>query len=178
MNTLWMLQQDASRGDQVRDAVVGALGAMSMGLITLVTLASLMGLVLVSLAVAPTLTARAGTAYRLRPFVSFIAGLGAWGAILFLLAAAHKAPPLFLMVSSVSTIAGILAFEATGEALGRKLFLVAGRDATRLGHVLLGWPAYAFACLVPVVGWFVVLPFGLIQGLGSTIVGCLTREDV
>jgi hypothetical protein len=92
--------------------------------------------------------------------------------------AAEHAKPWNLPVAALIVTALLVSLCASSEALGRRLALLAGRDSSRVSHLVWGWVTLALASMVPVVGWFIVLPVAVILGLGATLVGLLRRDEL
>ena len=60
---------------------------------------------------------------------------------------------------------GVAAEHAQATARSRRL--------ARASHLASGWLVFAFGALFPVLGWFVILPWVSLSGLGSVLVGML-----
>ena len=54
---------------------------------------------------------------------------------------------------------------------GRRLFWACGKEGSRASHLASGWLVFSFGDLFPVLGWFVILPYVSLSGLGSVVVG-------
>ena len=137
---------------------------------------SLLGILFLTLAIAPGATQRFSTALRERNLLSFFAGIpvlaafGLGGALL----QSHPAPSFLLLI--VFGIVLLLAFAAAAEDIGRRLFWATGKEGSRAAHLAAGWIVFAFGALFPVVGWFLVLPYVSLSGLGSLVVSfCCPR---
>jgi hypothetical protein len=174
MNDSVMMMQES----KVEAAVVGVAQAIGMTLVGLCLIAAMAGLMVLVLAVAPNLTHRVTGALRMRGPVSFLIGIGvalilavSWG--LF-----QHVPGVNVLVAAVALVAYILALEASSEALGRKLALIAGKDTSRVSQVFWGWVTLAFASCVPIVGWFVILPYSIVSGMGAVLVGFFSRDEL
>jgi hypothetical protein len=67
----------------------------------------------------------------------------------------------------------ILALAAAAEDIGRRLYWACGKEGSRASHLASGWLVFAFGACFPVLGWFVILPYVSLSGLGSVLVGML-----
>jgi hypothetical protein len=131
----------------------------------------------VVVALAPALTSRMAYAMRSRSAVCLLAGLGATFIVILGAAVLQAAPALAALWLTLGLVLAVLGFASTAENLGRKIYLVAGKDVSRVTHILVGWPVYFFASMVPVIGWFLIFPYGLVAGVGSIFVGLFVREE-
>lgn len=77
----------------------------------------------------------------------------------------------FLMLVG-GALAALLGATAVSEDLGHRALLLAGREGTRAGRILVGVPLAIYASCFPVLGWFVVLPILFLTGFGAAIVAC------
>lgn len=170
-----MIVQDASPPDASGAMVVNLMAGTVVWFGGAVAVGAL--LLLVS-ALAPNITHRAGYCLRTRSALSFAIGLVAAGLLFLAAVVGHRVPPVAVGVLALSIVGSALAFEASSEALGRKVAILAGRDGSRVSHLLWGWFALILAGGIPYIGWFVVLPCGLVAGLGATILGFFVREEV
>jgi hypothetical protein len=135
-------------------------------------------LLLMVTALAPNITHRAGYCLRTRGLLSFLVGLGSTGVLLVGGAVGQHVPALAVIVLALSAVALIVALVASSEALGRKLAMLAGRDGSRVSHLIWGWFTFVLAGGIPFVGWFVILPYGIIAGMGAAILGFFVREEL
>jgi hypothetical protein len=62
---------------------------------------------------------------------------------------------------------------AAAEDIGRRLFWACGKEGSRASHLASGWLVFAFGACFPVLGWFVILPYVSLSGLGSVVMGML-----
>lgn len=149
----------------------------SLGVAVLLTF-SLLGILFLALAIAPGATQRFSSALRDRNLLSFFAGIPVI-AVFGLSAAAlrnHPAPAFVLLI--LFGIALVLAFAAAAEDLGRRIFWACGKEGSRASHLAVGWIVFAFGALFPIVGWFLVLPYVSLSGLGSLVVSLWTPRPV
>lgn len=126
---------------------------------------------------APNILARSAAAVRHHPVISPLAGLGI-GGLLFLGIALGKKAPLLGAICLFDLVAfGLCGLVPFCEDLGRRIWWLRGREGSRVGHLVTGWPVFFTASCVPFLGWFLILPFGVLTGLGSLLVGAFTRPD-
>jgi hypothetical protein len=137
---------------------------------------SLLGILYMTLVVSPNLTQRCSTALRERNFLSFLAGVPVTGVALLLAAVLHKAPALLAILATGFGVTLILAYAAASEDIGRRLFWACGKEGSRSTHLAAGWLIFAFGALFPVIGWFVILPYVSLSGLGSLVVGTFSSR--
>jgi hypothetical protein len=132
---------------------------------------SLLGILYMTLVVAPNATQRLSSALRDRNVLSFFAGIpvvGFFGATTMIFHKAHLLAAANLLVFAVLLI---LAYAAAAEDIGRRLFWACGKEGSRASHLASGWLVFAFGACFPVLGWFVILPYVSLSGLGSVVVG-------
>jgi len=138
---------------------------------------SLLGILYMTLVVAPNLTQRCSTALRERNFLSFLAGLPVALVSAFLMGVTHKAPVLVSLIAMAFGVTLILAFASAAEDIGRRLYWACGKEGSRASHLASGWLVFAFGALFPVIGWFVILPYVSLSGLGSLVVGAFSSRS-
>lgn len=145
-------------------------GALGMALIV-----SLLGILYMTMVVAPNATQRFTGALRERNIRSFLFGIPVAGGYTLAAAAVHKVPALFTLVGLAFGVSLVLAYAATAEDIGRRLFWACGKEGTRASHLAAGWLVFAFGSLFPVIGWFVIFPYVSLSGLGALLVGAFSR---
>jgi hypothetical protein len=159
-----------------RQAFFGmAFAFFSLGVAVLLIF-SLLGILFLTLAIAPGATQRFSSALRERNLLSFFAGIPVLAAFGFggALLRNHPAPSFVLLILFGITL--LLAFAAAAEDIGRRLYWATGKEGSRAAHLAAGWIVFAFGALFPIVGWFLVLPYVSLSGLGSLVVGfCCPR---
>ena len=177
MNLLMLIQDAVTQPTPEQNLLQAQTGFFGLGFAVLASLAItavLGGLFLLTMVVAPDLTARCSGALRQRNMTSFAAG----GAILITMLLAGivvKAVPILAIPWVITgTVLYLLGMTAASEDVGRRLFWTCGRDGNRALHVMSGWVVCALACCVPVIGWFVIAPYLILSGAGSLIVGVFT----
>lgn len=139
--------------------------------------AALLGLLTMTMVVAPGITSRCTAALRERNFLSFLAGALLLAVFLVVGHVGQKFPPIGLAAASGFTVLLLLGLSAAAEDLGRRLAWVSGREGTRASHLVRGWLIFAASACVPVIGWFIVLPYVALSGLGSVLVATFSRGE-
>jgi hypothetical protein len=149
-----------------------AAGTVVFGTISGVAMiVSLLGILYMTLVIAPNATQRFSGALRERNFLSFFAGIPVFGVFAFLGAATQGAPVLQALIGVLFGVLLIMAYAAAAEDIGRRLYWACGKEGHRASHLATGWMVFAFGALFPVLGWFVILPYVSLSGLGSVVVG-------
>jgi hypothetical protein len=134
---------------------------------------SLLGILYMTMVVAPTVTQRLSGALRERNVLSFFAGLPVVGLFSVTGAITHRHPALSALNAVAFGVVLILAFASAAEDIGRRLYWACGKDGSRASHLASGWLVFAFGALFPILGWFVILPWVSLSGMGSILVGLL-----
>jgi hypothetical protein len=145
-------------------------GALGVALIV-----SLLGILYMTLVVAPNATQRFTGALRERNLRSFLVGVPVAGVFGLAGAAVHSVPALFSLVALAFGVSLVLAYAAAAEDIGRRLYWSCGKEGSRAAHLAAGWLVFAFGSLFPVVGWFVIFPYVSLSGLGSLPLGAFAR---
>jgi hypothetical protein len=135
------------------------------------TIVSLLGILFMTIVIAPNATQRFSGALREHNIKSFFVGLVAFAGMFGMLAVTHGTPPLQALLSTLFGVAIIPAFAAGSEDIGRRLYWACGKEGTRAAHLSSGWLVFAFGSLFPVIGWFLIFPYVTLSGLGSLLVG-------
>jgi hypothetical protein len=179
MHFILMIQQAAQNPvtpDQLQQASFGFYGLGSILMISIAVLAVAGALHLLTMVVAPDLTARSCNALRQRSFLSFAAGGGIAIAMLLGGALCKALPVLGIPWALMATLLGTLGLAAASEDLGRRLFWTCGGEGNRATHILSGWAVMGLASSVPFLGWFVIAPYLVLSGVGSIVVGMVTAR--
>jgi hypothetical protein len=177
MNLLMLIQDAVTQPTPEQNLLQAQTGFFGLGFVVIASLAAtavLGGLFLMTMVVAPDLTARCSGALRHRNLTSFATGGAILIAMLLAGAVCKALPILAIPWVIVATVLYLVGVTAASEDVGRRLFWACGRDGNRALHVISGWTVCALACCVPVVGWFVVAPYLVLSGAGSLIVGFFT----
>lgn len=173
METMMLSLQEGERLHDAQRAFFSAgAGVFAFGFGTAL-IVSLLGILYMTIVVAPNLTQRCSSALRERNFLSFLAGVPVALVSAFLVAVTHKAPALSALFATAFGVTLILAYAAAAEDIGRRLYWACGKEGSRAAHLASGWLIFAFGALFPVIGWFVILPYVSLSGLGSLVVGTL-----
>lgn len=175
MSLLAMVEDQHVTIQQVHDTAVfffWAAGAL-VSTVTLVT--ALLGLLTLTMVVAPGVTARSTGALREHNFVSFFAGAATFAVFGILAIIGSKVHVLGFAAVSGFTVLALVGLAAASEDVGRRLTWICGREGSRARHLAVGWLVIAAAGCVPVIGWFIVLPYAILSGLGSITVGAFSR---
>ncbi len=165
---------DPSKLEDARQAFFSA-GAGAFGVAVGITLiVSLLGILYMTIVIAPNLTQRFSSALRERNILSFLAGLPVFAGFLGLGAlAGHCCRPLGGLVALVFLVTLILGYAAAAEDIGRRLFWACGKEGSRATHLASGWLVFAFGSLFPLIGWFLIFPYVSISGMGALLVGTI-----
>lgn len=174
MNTILL----ASLAPDSREAFYSA-GALAFGYLGLTAFfVSLLGILYMTLVVAPNLTQRFTGALRQRNIRSFLVGLpvaglglGA-GAVL-----THAAPAIGAAWGLGFLVLLVLGYAAAAEDIGRRLYWACGKEGSRAAHLAAGWLVFMFGSLFPILGWFLIFPYVSLSGLGSIVVGAFTSRS-
>lgn len=142
--------------------VVGAAGIVS-----------LLGILYMTMVVAPNATQRLSGALRERNILSFFAGIPVVGFFGIAGAIVQRSQALSVLNLVAFGVVLILAFAAAAEDIGRRLYWACGKDGSRASHLASGWLVFAFGAAFPILGWFVILPWVSLSGLGSVLVGLM-----
>lgn len=146
-----------------------------MGSAFLVT--ALLGMLFMTVVVAPNLTQRFSTTLRERNIVSAAVGLPVFIGFSVLTALGGAlTPALGAVVGLAFVITILVGLAAAAEDIGRRLYWACGREGTRASHLAAGWLIVATGALFPVIGWFLILPWVTLSGLGSIVVGTFRRS--
>ena len=164
---------DASNAQQVQTMFynVGTLAAAYF--VGVIGIVSLLGILYMTMVVAPNATQRISGALRERNVASFFAGIPVLGLFGLITAIVHKAQVLVAVNLLVFGVLLIVALAAAAEDIGRRLYWACGKEGSRASHLAAGWLVFAFGASFPVLGWFVILPYVSLSGLGSVVVGML-----
>jgi len=141
-----------------------------------VSILSYLGILYMTMVVAPNVTQRFSGALRERNVRSFFVGLPVTGSFLLLTALFQQAPILMAVTVLLGGVISVLGLAAASEDIGRRLHWACGKEGTRASHLASGWLVFAFASCVPVLGWFVIFPYVFFSGVGSVVVGAFSRR--
>ena len=131
--------------------------------------AFLLGFLVLLQSCAPDLIGRAHSVLRERPLASFATGIAVTAGLLLTAVLGRKFPPAFAFAAGAFAVLAILGLAVTAENLGRRIAWISGREASRLSNLALGWLVFFGAACIPYAGWLLVLPWGVLCGLGSLV---------
>ncbi len=137
---------------------------------------SLLGILYMTMVVAPNATQRLSGALRERNVLSFFAGIPVLGFFTVTGAVTKHHPALEALNGVTFGVVLILSFAAAAEDIGRRLYWACGKEGSRASHLASGWLVFAFGALFPILGWFVILPWVSLSGMGSVLVGLLPQR--
>lgn len=177
MSMLATIQTQPATVDTLHQTAMWFFWTGGVAITTVVSIGALLGLLTMTMVAAPGLTSRCAGALRQHGFLSFLAGAGMIGVFVVLGKVAERVPAVGL--AAICGFGALLVFglAATAEDIGRRLAWVCGREGSRVSHLITGWLIFAAAICVPIVGWFIVLPYGALSGVGSILVAPFTRSD-
>ena len=135
---------------------------------------ALLGMLFMTMVVAPGLTQRFSTTLRERNAKSFFMGIPVilgLGTLTALGAAVNPGLGAVALMGSVVTL--LVGLAAAAEDVGRRLYWTCGKEGSRASHLAAGWLIVATGMLFPIVGWFLILPWVVSSGLGSIVLGTL-----
>lgn len=158
-------------GPDAQQAFYGVIFLAFAGVLGIGLIGSLLGILYMTLVVAPNATQRFAGSLRERNVRSFFCGLPVAGGFGLAGAVVAHTPALFALVALGFGIALVLAYAAAAEDIGRRLFWACGKDGSRATHLASGWLVFALGSLFPVIGWFLIFPYVSISGLGSLLLG-------
>jgi hypothetical protein len=170
MTTLALVDPDPQQ------AFYGVIFLVFAGVLGVALIGSLLGILYMTLVVAPNATQRFAGSLRERNLRSFFAGLPVAGGFGLAGAAVQNVPALAALVALGFGVALVLAYAAAAEDIGRRLFWACGKDGSRASHLGVGWLVFAFGSLFPVLGWFLIFPYVSVSGLGSLLLGAFNRS--
>lgn len=169
MNALMLAQETIQGLPKVEHDFYGMGTVVLLAISALILLGVAQAILLLVQVVAPGLSQRCAGAVKGRSFVSFLAGIPVMGIFLVLGAIGKKVEPVGLVTVLFFGFSSLLALAVTAEDIGRRLYWANGKEGSRIRHLMVGWPIFCLSSAVPVLGWWVILPYGMISGLGSIV---------
>lgn len=155
----------------------GLVAAATAVIVAVFVTAASMALLLLVAAVLPNLSERATLRFGRRHGICLMAGLGVGVLALLSVAVAKPLPLLSVAGLGLLTPLFVLGFGAAGEALGRRIFFLAGREGSRPLHLLVGWPCLVLAACIPGLGWAIGI-YAATAGMGSAVVALFSKDDL
>lgn len=173
MEAMMACLMEGPKPEEVQNMFMG-MGALAASYVVgFAGIISLLGILYMTMVVAPNATQRLSGALRDRNILSFFAGIPVVGFFGLTAAIVHKSHVLVVATLLAFSVILILAFAAAAEDIGRRLFWACGKEGSRAAHLASGWLVFALGACFPVLGWFVILPYVSLSGLGSVVVGAL-----
>ncbi len=179
MNALMLLLDATLEGpglEESQKAFYGTGFVAFAAILGVIAVVSFLGILTMAMVVAPNVTQRFSGALRERNVRSFFVGLPVSAGFSLLALLLHQAPVLVAATTLLYGVMVVLGLAAASEDIGRRLFWACGKEGTRASHLAAGWLVFASASCVPVLGWFVIFPYVALSGLGSVVVGGLSRK--
>ena len=173
MEAMMACLMDGPRPEEMQNLFMSMGAVAASYVVGFAGIVSLLGILYMTMVVAPNATQRLSGALRDRNVVSFFAGIPVLGFFGLTTVIVHKVQVLVAVNLLVFSVILILAFAAAAEDIGRRLYWACGKEGSRASHLAAGWLVFAFGALFPVLGWFVILPYVSLSGLGSVVVGSL-----
>jgi len=164
---------DGPKSEEVQNLFMNTGALAASYIVGFAGIVSLLGILFMTMVVAPNATQRLSGALRDRNVLSFFAGIPVAGFFGLMTAIFHKSQVLVAANLLAFSVILILAFAAAAEDIGRRLYWACGKEGSRASHLASGWLVFAFGACFPVLGWFVILPYVSLSGLGSVVVGSL-----
>src|SRR6516162_9929065 len=96
---------------------------------------SLLGILYMTMVVAPNATQRISGALRERNIASFLTGIPVLGLFGLTTAIVHKSQALVAINGLVFGVVLVLAFAAAAEDIGRRLYWACGKEGSRASHL-------------------------------------------
>lgn len=163
--------------EQVQQAFYGTGSVVFLFAAGTALIVSMLGILYMTLVVAPNLTQRFSGALRERNVLSFLAGIPVLLGFGGVVAVTHAVPAITAVTAVAFGVTLILAFASAAEDIGRRLWWACGKEGSRATHLAAGWLVFSFGSLVPVIGWFIILPYVSLSGLGSIVIGAFSRRE-
>jgi hypothetical protein len=154
------------------EGVVGVIGLVILGI-------CLIALMLVVAVLWPGLTRRARQNLEASPGKAFVVGLVNYvflGAIGLVLMNLGPIAAIGLLLGAALLVGTFLGLPAVAALIGARLHGLRERDATPWGEIVAGGLALDLAILVPVVGWFILLPALFLWSFGAAALALVSRQ--
>ncbi|MBI5367298.1 MAG: hypothetical protein HZA54_09690 [Planctomycetes bacterium] len=129
--------------------------------------ASFLALILLIAAVAPAASGRIAEEFRAGQTRCFLLGLVNAVFLTLLMVVTHG--KLAVLVFPALGFLLVLGLTGACDDLGRRVLALTRRDTDRLGRLAAGALVAFFASLVPVIGWFLILPYLALAGCGACV---------
>ncbi len=157
------------------EAAQGAAGILGLVLLGI----GLVALMLVTAALWPRFTLKARDNLETSPGKTFLVGLVNYlflGAIALVALNLGPAAVFGVGLGSLLLVGTFLGLPAAAILVGTRLYDLRERETTRWSEIIAGSVALYLAALLPVVGWFIVLPALCLWCFGTTALTLLNRN--
>lgn len=156
------------------NAAEGFFGAATLLVASVVFLATIGGLTVLTSLLFPNMARATSGAVRSRKLLSFLVGFLVCLVFTILLHVVHKAPPAVAALGAIGVVLSVAGLTGVAHAIGERVHASAEHPKSQTATMVAGWLVLGLACAVPFFGWFVVYPIALFFGTGSLIVGYFT----
>jgi hypothetical protein len=160
-------------GEPLVEGAMGFIGLVALGI-------CLLALMLVVAALWPGLTRRARQSIEGSPGKAFLIGLVNYlflGAIAVVLLNLGPVAAIGLVLAALLLVGTFLGLPAVAALVGARLHTLREREATPWGEIVAGGIALDLAILVPVVGWFILLPALLMWSFGAAALALVSKKQ-
>jgi hypothetical protein len=157
------------------EAAQGAAGLLSLVLLGI----GLVALLLVTAAIWPRFSSRARDNLETSPGKTFMVGLVNYlflGAIALVTLNLGPAAVIGVGLGAILLVGTFLGLPAAAILVGTRLYGLREREPTRWNAIVAGGIALYLAVLVPVVGWFIVLPAVCLWCFGTAALTLFSRN--
>ncbi len=169
MNALMLAQETVHGLPKIQHDFYGMATLLLLAVSGLLMAGVAQGVLLLIQVMAPGLSQKCTTAVKGRSFLAFLAGLPLIGLLFVLGAIGKHFPPAAIVAGLFLGFFTLLAVSVTAEDIGRRLYWASGKEGSRMRYLMAGWPVFFLSSAVPVIGWWVILPYGVISGFGSIV---------
>lgn len=157
---------------EVAEGAAGLLGLVLVGI-------GLVALLLVTSAVWPRFTSRARDNLETSPGKTFLVGLINYlflGAITLVTLNSGPAAVIGVALGGILLLGTFLGLPAAASLVGTRLHALRERETTRWNEIVGGGTALYLSVLLPVVGWFIVLPALCLWCFGTAAMSLFSRS--
>jgi hypothetical protein len=158
--------------EPLAEGAVGLVGLFVLGI-------CLVALMLVVAVLSPGLTQRAKQHLERTPGKALVVGLVNYvflGAIALVLMNLGPIGAIGLVLAILLLVGSFLGLPAVAALIGSRLHALRGRDTSPWGEIVAGSVALELAILVPVVGWFILLPGLFFWSFGAAALALVGRD--
>ena len=157
---------------EVAQGAAGLLGLVLLGV-------GLVAVLLVTAAVWPHFTSRARDNLETSPGKTFLVGLVNYlflGAIALVTLNLGSAAVIGAILSGILLVGTFLGLPAAATLVGTRLHALRERETTRWNEIITGGITLYLAALLPVMGWFIVLPALCLWSFGTAALTLVSRN--